>query len=101
MGGKTKLFSLLPARLQTTMKRLVDSRLVHHSQVQVKYSDINDKKFPETLKKMLFNFCLRKEKDKKKMLKEEERKMIRQELLEMKQMLANLTASHNRVGCNA
>ena len=44
--------------------RLVDSRLVDHKtncchQVQVKYSDITDRKYPEILKKMLYNFCLR------------------------------------------
>jgi len=101
---KTKLFSLLPSTLQTTMKRLVDSRLVCSQgtncwqkhmcchQVEVKYSDINDKHFPETLKKILYTFCLRKEKEKKKIRKEKERNDIKAELLEIKQMLAKLTS---------
>ena len=41
------------------------SRLVDHcdsensNNVQVKYSDVTDKRYPETVKKMLFDFCLK------------------------------------------
>ena len=32
---------------------------VCYCKVEVKYSDITDKRYPETLKKMLFDFCLK------------------------------------------
>merc|ERR1711936_13615 len=80
----TKLFNLLPATLKVKMRRLLDHS--HCEPVQVKYSDISDKKYPETLKRILFDFCLRKEEDKKKKEQEEQLKEVREEMLKMKEI---------------
>ena len=36
-----------------------ESDLCYCNKVQVKYSDITDKRYPEDVKKMLFDFCLK------------------------------------------
>merc|ERR1719219_1693545 len=99
----TKLYSVLPNKLQSKLKGLVDhcqtcqSNVCYCNNVQVKYSDIADKRYPETVKKMLFDFCLKKEKNKKKIGKEKELKAIKEqneklkaELRSVKEMLTEI-----------
>merc|ERR1719219_405835 len=104
----TKLYSLLPNKLQSKLKGLVDhcqtcrSNTCCCNNVQVKYSDIADKKYPATVKKMLFDFCLKKEKNMKKIEKEKEVKAIREqnekletELRSVKQLLRESQREQN------
>ena len=70
---QTKLFLILPGALRRKLERYDQitswnsisfylSSLLDHSccdRDHVKYSDILDKKYPETLKRMLYDFCLR------------------------------------------
>merc|ERR1719192_1776414 len=83
---KTRLFQFLPEFVQSGLRRLVDFCDILDEQISLRYyqGDIKDKHFPESLKKTLFDFCLRKKKIKKKKLKEEELMAMKEQNMELK-----------------
>lgn len=88
----SKMFKFLPISLQNLFKNKVLSLGDKFDMyVPVRYSDITDKSFPEGLKKILHEHCLRKEQKARKKCQKKELSDIKAQLDEVKKLLSVLT----------
>eukprot|EP00092_Neocalanus_flemingeri_P028468 GFUD01030913.1.p1 GENE.GFUD01030913.1~~GFUD01030913.1.p1 ORF type:complete len:752 (+),score=115.18 GFUD01030913.1:114-2369(+) len=88
----SKLFKFLPKNLQRYFKtKVLSLGDTFDMYVPVRYSDITDNSFPEGLKKILHNHCLRQEKEARKQDQKKELTDMKSQLEDVKNLLSMLT----------